>query len=156
MSSEEDQYFQCQELGHITCHWPNAHCFEYNEYGHIVADCPDSIPPLGTPAHCHRWNSSTRHHTRSTSTCHYKDRYRQSRSRLQSQSPRYRGHIHLNSHRGHFRSHNKHSGHHHRSTSCCHYSTHCLCHNTPHWRSSSCRNSLTHSRDCSRSRPHTA
>ena len=43
MTNEGDQCFQCQELGHITCNFPNIHCFECNEYGHIAADCPDRI-----------------------------------------------------------------------------------------------------------------
>ena len=43
MSSEEDQCFQCQELGHIACHCPNIRCFECEEYSHIAADCPDTI-----------------------------------------------------------------------------------------------------------------
>ena len=74
MTSEGDQCFQCQELGHITCNCPNVHCFECNEYGHIAADCPDRIPPSGTPA-CHRkWH--TRHHTRSTSRHHHQDQHR--------------------------------------------------------------------------------
>ena len=81
MSNEEDQCFRCQGLGHITHHCPNVCCFKCNEYGHMVTDCPDRIPPLGTPAcHC-RQNSSTRHHTRSTSRCHHWDRYKHSRSR---------------------------------------------------------------------------
>ena len=67
MSNKEDQCFQCQELGHITCHCLNVCCFECGEYGHIVADCPDRIPPSGTPACHHRQNSRKRHHTRSTS-----------------------------------------------------------------------------------------
>ena len=156
MSSEEDQCFQCQELGHIACHCPNVHCFECNEYGHIVVDCPDRIRQLGTPACCHRQNSRTRHHTKSTSRCHHQDRYRYSRSSLQSQLYRYRSHSHHTSHRGHCRSHNRHSGCHHRSISHHCHSTHHLCHDTLHQRSSSHRSSLTHSRDCSRSRPCTA
>ena len=52
-SSEGDQCFQCQELGHTAHHCPNVHCFECNEYGHIAADCADRIPPSGTPA-CHK------------------------------------------------------------------------------------------------------
>ena len=56
MSNEEDQCYQCEELGHIAHYCPNVHCFECYEYGHIVADCPDRIPPSGTPAHCHRQN----------------------------------------------------------------------------------------------------
>ena len=37
MSNKEDQCFQCQELGHITCHCPNVYCFECNDYGHITS-----------------------------------------------------------------------------------------------------------------------
>ena len=36
MSHDEDQCFQCQELGHIACHCPIVHCFECNKYGNIV------------------------------------------------------------------------------------------------------------------------
>ena len=140
---------QCQELGHIAHHCPNVHCFECSEYGHIVGDCPERMPPSGTPAHHHRQNSSTRHQTRSTSRCHHQDRYRHSRSSLQSQPYRYRSHSCHNSHRGHFRSHNRHSGCHHKSTSCHCHSTHHFCHDSPHQRSSSCRSSSTHSRYCS-------
>ena len=156
MSNKEDPCFQCQELGHIAHHCPNVCCFECDEYGHMVADCPDRIPPSGTPPCHHRQNSSTRHCTRSTSRHHHWDRYGHSRSRSQSQPHRYRSHSHHNSHRGHSRSHNRHSGCHHRNTSHHCYNTHHFCCNTPHQRSSSCRSSLMHSRDHSRSRPHTA
>ena len=88
MSDKGDQCFQCQELGHITCHCPNVHCFECNEYGHMAVDCPDKIPPSGTPAHHKGQHSHTRHHTRSTSQ-HHQDRHRHSRSRSQSHSHRY-------------------------------------------------------------------
>ena len=132
MSNKEDQCFQCQELGHITCHCLNVCCFECNAYGHIVADCPDRIPPSGIPTHCHRQNFRTSHCTRSTSRCHHWDRYRHSRSRLQSKPHRYRSHSHHISHRGHSRSHNRHSRCHHKSTSCHCHSTHCFHHDTPH------------------------
>ena len=65
MSSDGDQCFQCQKLGHITCHFLNVHCFDCDEYSHITADCPDRIPPSGMPA-CHRaQNCNTRHCPRS-------------------------------------------------------------------------------------------
>ena len=70
MSNKGDQSLQCQELGHIACHCLNVHCFECNEYGYIAADCPDRIPPTGTPAHHKRQHSNTRHCTRSTSQHH--------------------------------------------------------------------------------------
>ena len=53
LSNEGDQCFQCQELGHITCHCPNVHCLECNEYDHIAVDCPERIPPSGMPL-CHK------------------------------------------------------------------------------------------------------
>ena len=149
MSNKEDWCFQCQELGHIACHCLNVPCFECDKYGHIVVDCPDRIPPSGTPTHCHRQNSNTR----STSGCHHWDKYRHCRSRSQSQPYRYRSHSHHDSQRGHSRSHHKNSGCNHRSTSCHCHSTHCFCHDTPHRRSSSHRSSSTHSRDHSQSRP---
>ena len=89
MSNKGDQCFQCQKLGHITHHCPNVCCFEYNEYGHIAADCADKIPPSGMPA-CHkRQHSTTRHHTRSISRHHCWDRHRHNRSRSQSHSHGY-------------------------------------------------------------------
>ena len=51
MSGKDGQCFQCQELGHIAHHCLNTRCFDCHEYGHIAADCPDRIPPSGTPAH---------------------------------------------------------------------------------------------------------
>ena len=136
------------KAGHIV-----HHC---HENSHIVMDCPDWMPPSGTPAHHHMKESCTRYHSRSTSRCHHWDRYRHSRSRSQSQPHRYSSHSHQNSHRGHSRLHNRHSGCYHRSTSHCCHSTHHLCCNTPHQRSFSYRSSSTHSRDHSRSRPCTA
>ena len=65
MSNEGDQCFQCQELGHIGCHFPNIRCFDCDEYGHEAAHCPNRMPPSGTPAHPKRYCSNTRHHTRS-------------------------------------------------------------------------------------------
>ena len=70
MSHEENHFFQYQESGHIACHYPNVCCFECDEYGHIVVDCPHRIPPSGTPTHYHRPQSWHRHHNRSTS-CHH-------------------------------------------------------------------------------------
>ena len=89
MSKEEDQCFQ-------------------------LVNCPHWIHPSGTPAHHHRQDSNNRHHTRSTSRHHHWDRYRHSRSRLQSQPHRHRSHH--DSHRGHSRSHHRDSRCHHRST----------------------------------------
>ena len=150
MSSEDDQCFQCQESGHIACHYLNIRCFDCNEYRHIAADCPDRIPPSGTPAHHKRHHSNTRHHTRSTSRYHHRDRCRYNRSRSQSHSYRYRSHSHNNLHRSHFRSYHRCP---HRSTLCHHHSsTYHYCHDTTHRKSSLCRSSSTNSRDHSRSR----
>ena len=116
MSHEEDQCHQCQELGHIASHCPNVHCFECDKYGHIVVDCLPWIAPSGTPAHHHRQDSNTRHCTKSTSRHHHQDRYRNSRSSLQSHPPSYHIHSHHDSHRGCSRSCYGDSRHHHRST----------------------------------------
>ena len=77
-----------------------------------------------------------------------------SRSRSQSHSHRYQSHNCNNSHRSNSRSHHR---WHHRSTSQHHHpNTYRYCCDTQHQRSSSCRGSLTHSRDCSISRSHTS
>ena len=52
MTNEEDHCFRWQEAGHIAQHCPNVRCFECDEYGYLVVDCPHRIPPSGTPA-CH-------------------------------------------------------------------------------------------------------
>ena len=151
MSNEDDQCFQCQESGHISCHCPNKYYFECNEYGHITTDCPDRIPLPGMPTYHRGQSSNTRHCPRSTSRLQHQDRYQNSRSRSQSHSHRYHSHSHNNSHRSHYRSHHR---HHCRSTSQHHNSsTHCYCHDTPGQRSSSHRSFLTHSRDHSKSQP---
>ena len=107
MSNEEDQCFQCQVLGHITCHCLNIQCFECDEYGHIAADFPDRIPQSGMPAHHKRQHSSTRHCPRSTFRHCHQGKYQNSRSRSQSHSCRYRSHSCNNSHRSHSRSHHR-------------------------------------------------
>ena len=122
MSSEDNQCFQCQESGHIACHCPNIRCFDCDEYGHIAADCPDRIPPSGTPVHHKRHHSNTRHHTRSISRHHHRDRHMYNRSRSQSHSHRYHSHSHSNLHRSHSRSYHRCSC---RSTSCYHHSSTC-------------------------------
>ena len=80
-----------------------------------MVDCLHWIPPSGTPAHHHKQDSNTRHHTRSTSRHPYQDRYRNSRSRPQSHPYRYHNHSCHDSHRGHSRSHHRDSRCHHRS-----------------------------------------
>ena len=34
----------------MACYCPHIRCFDCNNYGHVAADCPDKIPPSGTPA----------------------------------------------------------------------------------------------------------
>ena len=92
MSNKGNQCFQCQELGHSAHHHPNIRHFDCDESDHVAADCPDRIPPSGTPAHPKRYHSNTRHHTRSTSRHYHRDRHRYNRSRSQSHSCNYQSH----------------------------------------------------------------
>ena len=153
MSNEEDQCFQCQELGNITCHCPNVWCFECDEYGHIAVDCPDRIPPLAC-LHTIRDNTLAQgimpDQLLDTTTGTGIDIAGQDHSHTLTDIKV----TVIIIHRIHSRSHNR---CHHRSTSWhCHSSTHHYCPDIPHQRSSSCKSSLNHSRDCSRSRPHTS
>ena len=50
MSSDDDKCFQCQESGHMACHFPHIKCFDCDKYGHVSMDCSDKIPPSGTAA----------------------------------------------------------------------------------------------------------
>ena len=97
MSSDNDKCFQCQETGHMACYGPHIRCFDCNNYGHVAADCPNNIPPSGTPARCR--DNNTSRHDRSTSQSHnhtrhyhhnHMDRHRFSRSQSSSYNPRYR------------------------------------------------------------------
>ena len=65
MSNEEDQCFQCQELGYIAQHCPHIRCHECDEYRHIIMEFPHRIPPSGTLAPHH--NAHRTCHTRSSS-----------------------------------------------------------------------------------------
>ena len=153
MSSDNDRCFQCQEIAHMACYCPYVWCYNCDIYGHVAMDCPDKIPPSGTPAH-HRTNandrhdrSSSRHHSHSRHLHHdYKDRSRFSRSQSHSYNHRYRSSSHQDPHRSHSRSF-------HRPSQCsfsCHRSSssYYYHHDTPHCRSSSHRNT---SQDDSRS-----
>ena len=97
MSSDDDKCFQCQETSHMACYCPHIRCFDFDNYGHIAADCPDKIPPLGIPARCRDNNTSRCDRSTSQSnnqTRHYhhdhRDRHRFSRSQSHSHNPRYR------------------------------------------------------------------
>ena len=59
MSSDNDRCFQCQEIGHMACYCLHIWCYDCDNYGHIAMDCPDKIPPSGTPAH-HGTNNNDR------------------------------------------------------------------------------------------------
>ena len=72
MSSDNDKSFQCQETGHMAHYCPPIRCFNCDRYGYVATDCPDKIPPSGTPAH-HR-NNTTNSHDRSTSRHHSHNR----------------------------------------------------------------------------------
>ena len=87
MSSDNDKCFQCQETGHMACYGPHIRCFDCNNYGHVATDCPDKIPPSGTPACCRdnttskHDRSSSRHHSHTRHSHHdYRDRHRFSHS----------------------------------------------------------------------------
>ena len=90
--------FSARNIAHYC---PNVQCFECDEYGHIVVDCPHRIPPSGTPGHHHRPQSQNSHHNRSTSHHHHKNRYRYSRSLSQSHQYRYPSKSHHDSYRSH-------------------------------------------------------
>ena len=124
--------------------------FECDKYGYIVRDCPDRIPPSGTPVHQHKKEANTRHCSRSSSRHHHQSRHKRSRS--QSHHCRYYSHSHHDWHRSHSRSHHK--CHHQNTSRGCHSSTYHHCHDTPHCRSSSHRSTSACSRDCSRSESH--
>ena len=87
MSSDDDKCFQCQETGHMACYCSHIRCFYCNNYGHIAVDCPDKIPPLGTPARF-RDNTTSKHDRLMSLShndtrhyhCDHRDRHRFSRS----------------------------------------------------------------------------
>ena len=85
-------------------HCPIIRCFDWNEYGHVAADCPDKIPQSGTPAHHGKHHSSVRHQTRSTSQHNHRDWNRFSRSRSHLCTHRYRSHSQNTSQMSHSRS----------------------------------------------------
>ena len=124
---------------------PHIRCFDCNNYGHVAEDCPDKIPPSGTPA-CHRDNttsrhdrSSSRHHSHNRHSHHdYRDRHRFSPSWSCSHNPRYMSNSCHDSHRSCSRLFHRplhHSSLWHRSSP-----SYCYHHDTPHCRSSSHRN----------------
>ena len=102
MSNEEDQCFQCQEPGHITCCCTHMRCYKCDEYGHIVMDCPYKIPPSGTLAPHHKTHGN--HQTRLSCKHHQEGQQRRDRSRSQSRYSRHCSSSHHDLHRGSSRS----------------------------------------------------
>ena len=125
---------------------PHIRCHEYEEYGHIVMDCPHKIPPSGTPAQHHKVHRNC--HIRSSSRHHWEDQDRRDRSRSQSRYSKHYSSSCCDLYQGHSRSqqgdwhkcyrgsskqsHSAHWGHSHRT--CC---------DMPHW--PHCRSSKHHS-----------
>ena len=158
MSNEKDQYFQCQEPGHIALHSPHIRCHECDEFGHIVMDCPHRKPHSGSLAPHHK--AHRYHHNRSSSRNHQEDWERRDWSRSHPRHSKNHSSSHHDLHRScswwqqwdrhsHHRSsskwsHSVHQGHNHRS-----------CHDTPHQShhkySTYHRSSGYHSQDHSRS-----
>ena len=143
MSSNNDRCFQCQEISHMAHYFPHIWCFDCDKYGHVAMDCPDKIPPSGTPA-CHKSNITTNRHNRSASRHHSHNRHlhhhhqdRHSHSRSHSCNPQHRSTSRHDFCRSCSRSFNRPSHH----SSSCHRSSssYCYCRDTPHHRPSSHR-----------------
>ena len=160
MSSDNDRCFQCQEVGHMACYCPHIWCYDCDNYGHVAMDCLDTIPPLGTTAHCRPDTNdrsrrpSSRCHSHSSRSHHdHRDRSRFSCSRSRPHNLSYRNSSHRDPSRSHSRSFHRSS---HCNFSCDRSSSsyHCYC-DTPHCRHSSHRNtSQDNSRSQHRSKKH--
>ena len=109
--------------GHIAWNCPHIRSYECDEYGHIVVDCPDRLPPSGTPSNHHQPKPHRSHHARSSSQHHCEDRDRQSRSRSQSHFCRHCSWSCHNSYRGCSRSCHQDNHSHHRSSLWCSHPT---------------------------------
>ena len=142
MSSDNDRCFQCEEIRHMACYCPPIQCFDCDNYGHVARiryhhQAHQHTCRSNATNRCDRSSSRYHSHTR-LSHRDYKDRSRFSHSRSCSHNHGYRSSSHHDSHRSHSRSFHRPSQHSfscHRSSS-----SYCYCHDTPHCRSSSCRN----------------
>ena len=59
MMSSNHRCFICGCTGHFGHHFPDGQCYGCDEFGHLLQDCPNKIPPSGTP--CHQDRSCLRH-----------------------------------------------------------------------------------------------
>ena len=108
MSSEDDKCFQYQATGHMAHYCPRIRYVNCDEYGHVAADCPNKIPPSGTPACHHQSHMSRANRHRSTSRHCPQDRQRFSWSRCTSCSFHHRSCSHESFHRHCSRSTHRH------------------------------------------------
>ena len=122
MSNKEDCCFQCQEPGHIAWHFTHINCYECDEYGYIIMDCPHRIPPSKTPVTHHMAHKG--HQARLSLRHHHKDQDRQSQSRSQFHYWRHCSLSYHNWHRGYSTSQHQDRCNHHRSSSWWSHSSH--------------------------------
>ena len=54
MMPNGDRCFVCGKTSNIHCHCPNTQCYNCKDFGHFTWECPDRIPPSGTPHHHNR------------------------------------------------------------------------------------------------------
>ena len=157
MSSDQEKCFQCQEVGHMVHYCPHIRSYDCDNYGHVAMDCPDKIPPSGTPA-SHRpgpskrsQRSSSRYNSQPSRSRHEHRRSRFSHSRSQPHDHSYRSSSCHDPWRSRSRSFHRSSRHHFscdRSSSSHHH-----CCDTPHCRQSTSRHiSRDNSRSCHRTR----
>ena len=81
----------------MACYCPHIRCYDCDNYGHVAVDCPDKIPPSGTPAHSrtstyNRSRRSSSRHNSHTRCSHHEhiNRFRFSCSRSRTRDHSYR------------------------------------------------------------------
>ena len=156
MSSDNDRCFQCQKVGHMACYCPQICCYDYDNYGHVAMDCPDKIPPSGTPYHQRTNNRDRNRRSSSRQPSHtrclhhdHRDRSRFSHSHSRPCNHSYQS----SSQHEHCRNRSRSSHRYYRHSSSCNRSSssHRYHRDTPHTRPSCCNTP----RDDSRSRHNT-